>query len=381
MIVLCGGTIQYTDSGSSNPSSIWVNEIADLPDAILCKVREERNGLYELELDYLGDGVNATEIQSNRIIKCSVPLRNSIGDNYFRIYRVERGLSGHIIAYARQVTFDLSGYAVARQVNAPSAISVRTAQQYLNALRSCSSIYIPFSLVSDATRAEAHRMYFMTPESVRAYLCGEGLLEDDKTLLELYDGEFYYNGFQLEFLASRGTERSREIRYGSNIADIGVDDDLDDLNTTFILYWTGEFSDSAAPRAMSDKFSTAYASLMSPKVKMVDWSFFLQYDDPPAYMDVVRALNSAAYTYAETHSEEGNPVRRIDVDVIETEIGEVYLCDTLPVIINRYGIEINTRMKVIGYTWDVLLQRYDEITLGHAQQTLAKLIAKIANGG
>ena len=64
------------------------NGLGRLSDAISCTVTEERNGQYELHMEYPAGGVHAADILNSRIIY-AVPADNR-DPQPFRIYRVTK---------------------------------------------------------------------------------------------------------------------------------------------------------------------------------------------------------------------------------------------------------------------------------------------------
>ena len=69
-----------------------------LSDAISCKVAEERNGAYELEMEYPIDGIHWNDVLVSRII---VAKPNDSSDpQAFRIYRISKTLKKRCLVYA-----------------------------------------------------------------------------------------------------------------------------------------------------------------------------------------------------------------------------------------------------------------------------------------
>ena len=68
------------------------NGLGALPDAISCTVTEERNGMYELEMQYPVSGSHYGEIANRAILFCKPdPYRDP---QPFRIYRILKPISG-----------------------------------------------------------------------------------------------------------------------------------------------------------------------------------------------------------------------------------------------------------------------------------------------
>lgn len=360
-----------------------------LSDAISCEVSEERNGKYELEMVYPASGANSTKLVSDRIIEVDCPLRDSIGKNLFRIYRVERDLGGRVYVYARQISFDLSYYvATGSGINAVAGGITKfadsgAARSYGWNLRKIANAYLPFTFGGDAEydttiTGVGFQQDWSSCTSIRSYLGGEELTGYDLNALQRFGGEYEFTNWAVNLWEERGVDTGVTITYGTNVADLMADDDLDGVYTS-VCFFAIETDGIEYKKYCSDVFDTSYASLFPyPRVKTVDYSSAVleKFPDGGATEAQITAmLNNAAQAYANAHNAEGNPVRKLEVDAVEAAITNVYLCDTLHVFYHRHGLDVDARMKITGYTWDVLMQRYNTITLGAIQTSLAKIIA------
>lgn len=74
-----------------------------LPDAISCIVTEERNGIFELCLEYPNDGLHVKDLVVDRII---LAPPNDYGDwQPFRIYQVVPFVPGIMTVYAEHISY------------------------------------------------------------------------------------------------------------------------------------------------------------------------------------------------------------------------------------------------------------------------------------
>lgn len=344
-------------------------ELGTLPDAVECTVAEALNGEYELYMVYLATGVNASQITTDRIIEVDCPGNNTISKNLFRVYTIRQDNTGRMYIYARHIAFDLIYYTTYNSA-AGSYYNITTFENYINTLRGYSSQLIPFIFSSD-TNSVSYKMNFRTMTNTRNYLVGDNLFANDKSALEIFGGEYLYERYYISLQKRRGQERSTVIHYAVNMSGIEIDDDLDGVYTTFVLYYqTEDRLITSSPK------NTSYASLFPYKRTMlVDWTFFVVDGDSKTDEQIYAELQSASTTYAENHDDLGNPIQRINVDVVAAGLDEIYLGDTVPVVYNRHGYAINTKMRVVSYVWDVLMQRYITVTLGAQQSSLAQEIA------
>ena len=96
------------------------NGIGRLVDAISCTVTEERNGSYELEMEYPIYGQHFDDLALSRVIAAKPSkLRDLQG---FRIYKISRPINGQVTVSARHVSYQLS-YIICRPFEAEGGLS------------------------------------------------------------------------------------------------------------------------------------------------------------------------------------------------------------------------------------------------------------------
>lgn len=91
-----------------DPSAYTFNGIGvgKLIDSISCKVVEELNGQYELEMTYPSSGKYFSEIKYSSIVLVK-PFQN--GDfQAFRIYKISKPMKGNVQIYARHISYQLN---------------------------------------------------------------------------------------------------------------------------------------------------------------------------------------------------------------------------------------------------------------------------------
>ena len=109
---------------SSGEADFNNNGLGALSDAISCEVTEERNGAFELQMEYPITGIHYQDIKPRRIITAKP---NPYGDiQPFRIYRITRPMNGKVKVYAQHISYDLTGVTVA-PFTAGSAVGAFTA--------------------------------------------------------------------------------------------------------------------------------------------------------------------------------------------------------------------------------------------------------------
>ena len=205
---------------SENATTFTTNGLGRLADAIKCVVREERNGAYELEMEYPITGVHYSDITESKII-LAVPADGKYAQP-FRVYKVERGIAGKIRVYAEHITYQANHIPV-MPFEANSAASAM-AQLQSNAIGNN-----PFTLWTDL-QTTGHYIQEV-PESIRARLGGK-----EGSILDLYGGEFEWDNYTIKLHQHRGQDRGVVLRYGKNLIDLTQENNITTTYTAVCPY-------------------------------------------------------------------------------------------------------------------------------------------------
>lgn len=341
-----------------------------LSDAISCTVTEERNGLFELELVYPTDGNHFSEITEDRLI-VAFPHENGT-KQAFRIYRREGSLDGTVTFYARHISYQLSFIPV-------DLCSGQTdsAQTMMETLAQAAQVACPFSFESDITTADALSFAVAVPVGFRSALGGmEG------SVLDKFGGEFEWDNWTVKLLESRGADNGVRIAYGKNITEYDDALDIGETITGVMAYYAYQDNDGVSqivftnPKVITNG-STAFAH---ERVVTLDCSG--EFETPPS----VQAFTEWVERYL-TRTALADPTQEINVSFVPlgqtaeytglAELERVSLCDTVKVSYPALGISV--KKKVTRTVWNVLSNRYDEVTLG-TEQTLADTIVDLQSG-
>lgn len=118
------------------------NGIGPLVDAISCKVTEELNGPYELEMTYPKTGKYFSEIKYSSIIVAK-PFQNG-KPQAFRIYKISKPMKGNVQIYARHISYQLNYIPC-------SVFSGQTCANVLANIKTAVAEYCPFNFSTDVT--------------------------------------------------------------------------------------------------------------------------------------------------------------------------------------------------------------------------------------
>lgn len=331
------------------------NGLGILSDAVSCKVTRELNGQYELEMRYPVEGVHYGEIALRSILRVAVDPGKDIQP--FRIYRITPAMGGVATIYARHVAYDLGGYVVApfAAADAPSAVAgIKN-----HALPSG----MPFELSTDKTTVAS--MAVTAPTSAWALLGGQ-----QGSLLDVYGGEYEFDGWAVRLLTRCGADRGVAVRYGKNLTDLTQDSNCASCYTGVVPYWKDNETTVMAP--------PVYAEGDFGYTKLMPLDLSSDFEEQPTEAELQAA--GAAYV---KRNQIGVPIVSWDVklallaqasgyeDVAHLE--QIYLGDTVGVHFARLGVDAKARVNKI--VWDCLLERYDSVALGSVKATIAATIA------
>lgn len=327
-----------------------------LTDAISCTVTEERNGAFELTMQYPDTGIHFDEI-TDRCIIYAIPSPYR-APQPFRIYRITRPMDGIIMVYAQHITYDLSGVPLNpfTAVNAPDALSKLS----LNA-----AVDSPFTFWTDKSTVASFAV--STPSSTRSVLGGSS-----GSILDVYGGEYEWDGFTVRLYGHRGYDNGVVISYGKNLTDIEQDRNISNVATGIYPYWTNA---EGALVTCDPKIVNAPGTYDFTRVVPVDFSNDFETQPTSAQ------LRERAEKYGEDNKI-GIPKTSITASFVQLEQFPEYedlallekcdLCDTVTIRYLQLGVE--AKAEIVKIETDVLLERYNSVEIGDVRTNIADTI-------
>lgn len=344
---------------STSETAFTTNGLGVLADCISCLVTEERNGDYELEMEYPSVGLWAEDIDVGCIIKARA--NDNDEPQLFVIYDVIRNLTGIYTIKAEHISYRLSGYPV-------KPFSAAGPAAALEAIPSNVIVPTGFSFSTDLTSTTAFS--FAEPRSVKALLGGE-----EGSILDSFNGEYHFDNFSVELLRSRGADNGVTIRYGKNLTDLEQDINGAVYNGIY-PYWYSESEGAVYP----DSAVEAEGGFAVPCYEVKDLSS--EFKEKPTKAQLTARAEQLV-------SGMGSPVESIDISFVSlsklqeydavSALETVSLCDTIHVIYEALGIDV--RMKVVKCVYNVLTEMYESLTVGELQTSLADAISSTASSG
>lgn len=341
----------------ASETSFMTNGLGNLPDALSAVVTEEKNGGFELEMEYPVTGKRYGELMLRRILLAkSTPFSKP---QPFRIYAITKPINGVVTVNAQHISYDLSGYPV-------SAFEAQNLQSALEALTENCPVDCPFSFSSDLTTDTVFTL--SQPASIRSVL-GDG----DNTILGVYGGEYEFDRFSVTLHGTRGANRGVTIRYGKNLTDLRQEENCAEVYTGVYPYW---YSEGTGVSELPEKVVMAEGEYGFTKILPLDLSS--EFQNEPGESD----LREAAEAYME-ENDIGVPKISIEVSFLQlSQTGEhpnaqlletVHLCDTVTVEFPE--LKVQATAQCVKTVYDVLGDRYTSIELGEAAPSLSATIA------
>lgn len=372
------------DDGEKNYNT---NGLGRLADSVSCTVTEERNGIYECEFEYPITGEKYDLLTEGQQILCT---HDDTGDlQPFIIYGRTAPINGIVTFYAHHVSYALRG----------TVVLPFTASSVADALNKIGRNSVPANDFTFWTNKSTSGTFKVeAPRAARGLLGGE-----DGSILDVYGkGDYEWDRYTVKLYQTRGQDTEVEIRYGKNLSDLTNEIDAGDTYNAVAPFWlnseTGQlvtlpegyiFVQSAAQRTayLTDENETIIRDendepleVTFRNLKAIPLDLSEAFETAPT----VSQLRTAARSELEG-SEGWVPTQNIRVDFVhmwETEeykdyapLQRVRLCDTVSVYYPELGVEAE-RKKVVKTTYNVLLDRYDEIELGDLQYSYAEIITK-----
>ena len=326
-------------------------------------ITEERNGIYDLDIDYpLQAPYIDYIIPGNLILAAAPPLRRNWNNwdpnnQFFRIYDVSRGIDRLRIS-CHHISYELSWKPVDSFEPYTNIPPLQALSVLVDNTPNCT-----FGVNVDGTFSRADFKY-LGPASLRKYIGGmEG------SVIDLYGGECWWNNYSLYLFEKRGRDFGFRIKYGRNMTDFTQDISNEETYPAALAFVEKDGQYVYARASLETETETT-------RYNIIDFSN--DYSDSET-LPTQAELEQKALDYLNN-----NNTNIMDVSVQlgyafegylkEKGMSEVLsLCDTVTLLFEPY--KIATKLKVVKVVYDVLAERNISIELNQPKQTLADTIA------
>lgn len=334
-------------------------------DATYCRVTEERNGTFELEMDYPITGKRYKDIGLRTLI---LAKSNPWSDlQAFRVYEISKPINGIVTISAEHISYDMSGYSVSpfRAGEISSA--------FQNIASHCVVKDQPFTFWTDKKVSAV--MEPIVPNNMRSLLGGE-----EGSILDVYGtGEYEFDNFDVKFHLHRGSDRGVTIRYGKNLSDLKQDENCSSVFTGVYPYWykeeteqdeNGHETTTETLHQLPNYIVKCPGEFDYTRIFVLDLSS--EFEDEPTDAEMVDAANKYI-----TDNNLNKPDVNLTVsfeDLSRFTNGSpngiperVSLCDTVTVIFPK--LKVSSKAKVIKTTYDAIADKYVSVELGETRRS------------
>ena len=325
----------------SKETSFSHNGLTVLHESLSCFVKEELNGLYELEIEYPAVSKKAAHLKKWNILKVDGQL--------FRIYNIEHKDDGKQIVrvWARHISYDLAFFFLEESA-LPAGSSI---QQVLNVLKQGT----PFEMTTNISYNFEFPVAFKEIDNL------SGLFQ----LLQLYGGELKRDNFSISLNSQIGEDNGVLIKYGKNIQGITETLNLDEVVTR--LYPVGADDIKLPEKYIDSPFINHTEYPPYPVVKKVGFDVYDEWTLRTAAVDYISKVDKPKITY--------------DIDFIELEKSKLYsafaslqkLSMGDLVIVRHERLNLDVKLKIMAYERDVLKGLGSKITLGSPKTSFLDL--------
>ena len=351
---------------SASERSFVSNGIGGMHGATKCKVTEERNGVFNLEMTYATNSPHYADLYEGCVI---VTSHDDSGDPQpFRIQNIERKTKHAIIKATHDAQAQLAKLPVW-----PYPSGTKTVAEVMSHLYSVFEAWSDAYPVADMTfNTDIDKSVTYNkalPRYALEFLAGkEGSLVD-----LLGGGELYYNWRNVSLLNARGADRHIRISYGKNITDITGETSMGECYTGVYIYYQ---KDSSIKYAKVYNFDTDSAvTKYMPNIYELDISSDFE-NEPATEADFLTVADARAAAM-EAKEPWTNIYNNISVSWYElSQLSEyshlpkrsVRLGDYVNVYYPAFGID--KKVEIVKTVWDPLRERYDTLELNSMKKSL-----------
>lgn len=348
------------------------NGVGLLSEAVKATVTEERNGSYELSLQYPITGRFYSEITEGAIIKAKA--NETSEPQLFRIYKSSKPINGIATYSAEHISYDLNGIPLL-------GFSIKNATPQMALTKAIEGAALPCPFTAYSNISTLNSTEILTPCSVRALLGGQ-----TGSLLDVWGGEYEFDNFTVKLYLHRGKDNGVVIEYGKNLKDLKQESNIAECYTHLMPYAVYTVQDESGN---SEEKYVYLAEKVIPLTEAEDIvhnkAFIMDFSDRFGDNEEIteEKLRAKATAYAAA-ADLGTPKVNITVSFVQLWQTEEYkniaplervkLCDTVTVRFSKLGVAATS--KVIKTVYNSLQEKYESVTLGDAKSSFANTVNK-----
>lgn len=334
------------------------NQLGQFKEVTNCSVKEELNGTYELNMTFLKSDPIYPQVSIGKIVLAKPNKLDS--PQPFIIEQLNKTINGEITVYATHI-------AQHRAKLIPiSPFTANSLQQAINRIRTNALERYIFIFTTDKT---SNVQYVLEePRSLRDVMGNK-----EGSLVDKYGGEYLYNYTDIFLLKRRGKEDVEiNISYGHNMTKYTQVEEFSYAQSiTGVLPYYKSTEEDTPDVVMGDIQYSNYVDDY-PYHKTITYDFTDKFEEKPT----VAQLNQVGKEYVRYRGKALLNIKASFEDVstlpqynqLYNQIDNIQLGDSVRIINAEYNTNVVTRIRELDY--DVLLDRYNTITIGDASTTI-----------
>lgn len=318
-----------------------------LPECSAASVRRVINGEYSLTAKMPAGAAFINNVSTGDAIKAKVNEEGK--EQYFIVKKRTRSLSGGINVYAEHQSYYFSGVILrgggASESGTPSLAFRQLWQGAHPSITDLSTFTFSRSSNTPAVLPAVTK-----PTPLRDLLF--------RRLVEVFGGEFDFDGFNVEWVDQLGADRGASYRYGINLTEMESNDVLDDYASGIFPYWGSLDPKTNVGIVTIPNFVLGFPGTYPIEViKPVDLTDRFDTEPTPAQ------LLTAAQEYAAQNAPTGIPQSiRAERARIQGNV-PIDLGDTVTAVNSAWGI--NKKTRVTALTFDPIAEQVTSAELGN----------------
>lgn len=330
-----------------------------LSEATSCIVTHGEGGGYdELEMEYPVSGHLFPFITNRDIIVANV--ERTRGNQAYRIYKIKKTIKGMVHINARHIAYDLGGIVVA-------PFRADSLGEALTKLRTASMTLNPFVFSTSRVSSIPFDVPIPTP-------VWDAMGSDEGGLISVYNGEYLFDNYNIHFEETIGEDKGVRVTYGVNMTDFEQEASCENCYTGAVGYWEKD------DKVEYSSVVKAPGNYSYERLMVVDMSD--RWDEKPTKDE----LNDVVMEYVKVNKigvpEVSWTINFVPLDMTEeykdiAPIQAVSLGDTVHVNFEKMGVDASAR--VVEIKWNVLLDRYDSVSLGDMKKNVATTLASYSS--
>lgn len=325
--------------------------LGNLNDAISCTVTKAAMK-YELKMEYPVTGKRFGDLQRRRVIYTEPDMVDEAQP--FIIDRISKAVKGKVTVYASHKSYALSGIPVNR-------FTATSAQDFASKVKSyvLSAIPCSFNFTTNVQpSAEDRPLEIEKPVSIRSLLGG-----GEDTWQGAFGGELVFDGDDVKLLQAAGQDRGVKIRYGVDLIDADMEDNISEMYTGIVPYYSDEEHYATGVYHAAADFGDYIRALPA------DVTQFVSVTDSDTQQSIEQKVNAVADQWMKDNNI-GKPEVSLRVSYAQLDPNRiVQLYDTVTVRIERLGIDV--KAKISQTVWDVMRRRYESVDVGDVRSSLS----------